>query len=719
MSQQFFQEQREQSIIKARIVSKYFSAWARVILGVQKKYRNRSQKMAYVDLFAGPGRYDDQSKSTPLLVLETILANPELSQRVVTMFNDKDEANIGSLREGFYIIVSNLLKKHGVMVKEQGVQIFLNHRVLPVLVPNTMRKRKQKRGETLMMGFSRKGIFSIVIVLLFTLLVGCTGGGSSTYTASGKVIDDKGKALAGVKLIVTGGTSIPDATVEADGTFILSKLTKTCIITPHLEGYVFTPKSATIKAATTKLQFSGAPMIMVSAISVSGDAVVGKTLTATANTEHVTYQWLRDDVEISGATGKTYTLTGADENKYIKVKVTGKSGLATGDMTSDPTVQVKLVNAEIGPASGTFYHNDEGDITATITWNSATKITKIITSGVELVENADYTVAGNTLTIKKEYFMKEPISSSGATGFGVEFDRGSTVSLTVNIATKYQVVFDASDGSGTMDEAIAANDQVYTFPSNEFTPPGEKVFDKWKVKNNGTEEYYAEGATKQFLDGHVESDGKTIKVYAVWEDIPKYVVTFSVIDNKGGTITAAANGAGINSGDQVAKGSNLVFTAAPSTGYEIKQWKYNGTVYGGTEKDLEHGPLGEDFNVTVEFEATTEKYTVTYDENGGTGTVPESAQYAASATVIVAEKGSLTKEHFLFDGWNTEANGSGTAYGENDTFNIAADITLYAQWTPVITSILINKSPTKTEYADGENLDLDGLIVKVNYANNH
>ena len=132
----------------------------------------------------------------------------------------------------------------------------MNHRVLPVLVPNTMRKRKQKRGETLMMGFSRKGIFSIVIMLLFTLLVGCTGGGSSTYTASGKVIDDKGKALAGVKLIVTGGTSIPDATVKADGTFILSKLTKTCIITPHLEGYVFTDSTAKkpLQSARTSIQ---------------------------------------------------------------------------------------------------------------------------------------------------------------------------------------------------------------------------------------------------------------------------------------------------------------------------------------------------------------------------------------------------------------------------------------------------------------------------------
>lgn len=98
MGNVFFQEQREQSLIKARIVSNYFSAWANVILSTQKKYPRHHQKMAYVDLFAGPGRYDDQSKSTPLLVLETILSNPDLSNRVATLFNDKDTKNIDSLR---------------------------------------------------------------------------------------------------------------------------------------------------------------------------------------------------------------------------------------------------------------------------------------------------------------------------------------------------------------------------------------------------------------------------------------------------------------------------------------------------------------------------------------------------------------------------------------------------------------------------------------------
>lgn len=99
MNNEFFQEQREQSIIKARIVSKYFTKWAHIILQTQKKYPKYDQRMAYIDLFAGPGRYDDQSKSTPIMILETILSNPELSNRVIPFFNDKDANNIESLKK--------------------------------------------------------------------------------------------------------------------------------------------------------------------------------------------------------------------------------------------------------------------------------------------------------------------------------------------------------------------------------------------------------------------------------------------------------------------------------------------------------------------------------------------------------------------------------------------------------------------------------------------
>jgi three-Cys-motif partner protein len=75
-SNQFFDEQTEQSAVKAAIVSKYFWSWAKIIMP-----RSRSDKIAYIDLFAGTGRYKDGSKSTPLLVLEKAI-NDENMRRM-------------------------------------------------------------------------------------------------------------------------------------------------------------------------------------------------------------------------------------------------------------------------------------------------------------------------------------------------------------------------------------------------------------------------------------------------------------------------------------------------------------------------------------------------------------------------------------------------------------------------------------------------------------
>jgi M6 family metalloprotease-like protein/uncharacterized repeat protein (TIGR02543 family) len=77
--------------------------------------------------------------------------------------------------------------------------------------------------------------------------------------------------------------------------------------------------------------------------------------------------------------------------------------------------------------------------------------------------------------------------------------------------------------------------------------------------------------------------------------------------------------------------------------------------------------------------------TVTYNTNGATGgTAPEDASspYAINASVSVLGAGDLVRANYTFAGWNTAANGSGTAYQPNDTFAIAANTTLYAQWTP-------------------------------------
>jgi uncharacterized repeat protein (TIGR02543 family) len=77
-------------------------------------------------------------------------------------------------------------------------------------------------------------------------------------------------------------------------------------------------------------------------------------------------------------------------------------------------------------------------------------------------------------------------------------------------------------------------------------------------------------------------------------------------------------------------------------------------------------------------------YTVTYNGNGSTGgSVPvDSTNYSNGQTVtVLGNTGTLVKTGYLFTGWNTLSNGSGTTYTQGQTFAMGtADLTLYAIW---------------------------------------
>ena len=77
---------------------------------------------------------------------------------------------------------------------------------------------------------------------------------------------------------------------------------------------------------------------------------------------------------------------------------------------------------------------------------------------------------------------------------------------------------------------------------------------------------------------------------------------------------------------------------------------------------------------------TPATYTVAYDSNGGSGSMTDDdSPYDADATVTVLGN-EFTRDGYTFTEWNTAADGSGTAYNEDDTFPITANTTLYAQW---------------------------------------
>lgn len=71
--------------------------------------------------------------------------------------------------------------------------------------------------------------------------------------------------------------------------------------------------------------------------------------------------------------------------------------------------------------------------------------------------------------------------------------------------------------------------------------------------------------------------------------------------------------------------------------------------------------------------------TVTFDANGGTGSI--SAQTASQQTALTSNNGSITRTGYNFTGWNTAANGSGTAYADGAQYSFGSSTTLYAQWT--------------------------------------
>ena len=133
----FFDEQKEQSLIKARIVEKYFWVWAKVVIPTVKKSASEP-RISYIDLFAGAGRYKDGSKSTPVKVLETAIADPDMRNMLVSIFNDADTENVNSLQQAIDLIpgIENLKYPPQILNHEVGdnvVKTFQERRLVPTL----------------------------------------------------------------------------------------------------------------------------------------------------------------------------------------------------------------------------------------------------------------------------------------------------------------------------------------------------------------------------------------------------------------------------------------------------------------------------------------------------------------------------------------------------------------------------------------------------------
>lgn len=89
----FFEMQTPSSRTKAKIVAEYFPKYCRIIL------KRPQKEIRYIDLFAGPGKYEDGNYSTPLLLARACADDKVLCQKVHLMFNDNEHCE--ELRKNF------------------------------------------------------------------------------------------------------------------------------------------------------------------------------------------------------------------------------------------------------------------------------------------------------------------------------------------------------------------------------------------------------------------------------------------------------------------------------------------------------------------------------------------------------------------------------------------------------------------------------------------
>lgn len=126
----------------------------------------------------------------------------------------------------------------------------------------------------------------------------------------------------------------------------------------------------------------------------------------------------------------------------------------------------------------------------------------------------------------------------------------------------------------------------------------------------------------------------------------------------------------------------------------------SGSVLKVVFSDMANGVKVYNFAYTLE-DATS--YSVTYDANGGTGSMSDgNSPYLSGSSVTVKANSFTAPSGQMFDHWDTKADDSGTDYNEGDKFNISGNTTLYAQWADIPTSPYIAPSKTTTSGYTGQ-----------------
>ena len=184
------------------------------------------------------------------------------------------------------------------------------------------------------------------------------------------------------------------------------------------------------------------------------------------------------------------------------------------------------------------------------------------------------------------------------------------------------------------------------------------------------------------------------KKYIQSSDSPYFALSISLDSNLIGTKDSST--ASIKKTDETGNMYKIwktlaSFTSAPvNAGFHIVSFTFtagDGSVFVyPVPVHVEAGYLSEgDFYPfmspqTATQNAGTQSHTVTYNSNTPSAAVKTQTFYPGSSIADAEALGFTSEDGKRFKEWNTQANGSGTAYKSGDTPSLTGNLTLYAQW---------------------------------------
>lgn len=210
----------------------------------------------------------------------------------------------------------------------------------------------------------------------------------------------------------------------------------------------------------------------------------------------------------------------------------------------------------------------------------------------------------------------------------------------------------------------------------------------------------------------VNQDGGNVTLYAKWEKA-KYTATVKL---NGGSYNGSTNDFTISKypGEEISIGAPTR-SKHNFTGYKLTMDNNDGDAPTSvTQSASGFKGIMQMGNFTLNAQWTPWKHTVRYDANAKNDTSVKGIPASQSKTANVDIKLSSdvpTRNGYTFLGWNTQADGKGTAYAAGAIYKNdqnGGTVTLYAQWTPWKHVLHYNKNvPTSSTSQTVSNMPVD------------